>query len=383
MSFFFNKFLFLHLFIQQLKSSCNWLGYYVHIFSLFMISLLCGCSSIIEHGGSNFVWFWSSCGWREKIRVQPLEPTSWHYCSLPCRMWPQTLWYFRGHSEILCSFLMTAKEEVAAVLLKLLNESWRSHSHQPRDGRPCAGNAHRGKKKRKKKEIQVEGQRFFGGAFPWCIAPRQLRRPVNTPVTDVIMALLRYRTTRSFCWTKTSLSPHWPADPDTTPAGSDVTFIWDAVQLTFDVPGGGEGGVEVGKRVAQRAMFHLANGRHNDTHTGFKQKTPNMAWWATPGANGHPMALACGHRGGRCEMFFPVVGVYEHLHAGILTCICNSTSAPIRQLMGKTLPSLKRLPTFWAHLVLESTAAVAELWLRQRGANEVSCLWFHQKIQLS
>lgn len=110
----------------------------------------------------------------------------------------------------------------------------------PRDDQPCVGSAHRGKKK-KKEHIQVEGQQFRGRAFPWCTAPRQLRRPVNTPVTDVIMALLRYRTTRSFCWTKTSLSPRWPADPDTTPAGSDVTFIWADVQLTFDVPGGGAG----------------------------------------------------------------------------------------------------------------------------------------------
>lgn len=95
------------------------------------------------------------------------------------------------------------------------------------------------KKKTKKKRVQLEGQRFLGCAFPWCTAPRQLRRPVNTPVTDVIMALLRYRTTRSFCWTKTGLSPRWRADPDTTPAGSDVTFIWADVQLTFEVPWGG------------------------------------------------------------------------------------------------------------------------------------------------
>lgn len=164
------------------------------------------------------------------------------------------------------------------------------------------------------RNIQVQGQRLLGRGIPWCTAPRQLRRPVNTPATDVIMALLRYRTTRSFCWTKTSLSHRWPADPDTTPAGPDLWFIWADVQLTFNV---------------QVAAFHLGTVEHNDTQTGLKQNPQDAAWWATPRAEGHPKAPACGHRGGRCEMFFPVVGVYEHLSARLgdfLTCICNSTS---------------------------------------------------------
>lgn len=69
-------------------------------------------------------------------------------------------------------------------------------------------------------------------------------------------------------------------------------------------------------------------------------------------------------------MFFPVVGVYEHLHVrlGDFSMHLQFNVNAVRQLMGKTFPSLKRLPTFWAHLVLESSAAVAELRLRQREA---------------
>lgn len=98
--------------------------------------------------------------------------------------------------------------------------------------------------------------------------------------------------------------------------------------------------------MAQGAMFHLANSRHNDTHTGFKKKKKlNMARWATPGANGHPMAVACGHRAGRCEMFFPVVGVYEHLHARLrdfnthLQFNVNASSAAD----GENIPVLEKI----------------------------------------
>lgn len=51
-----------------------------------------------------------------------------------------------------------------------------------------------------------EGLRFFRHAFPGCIAFWQLWGPVNTPIANVIMTLLRYWTTRSSCWTKTGLS---------------------------------------------------------------------------------------------------------------------------------------------------------------------------------
>lgn len=161
----------------------------------------------------------------------------------------------------------------------------------------------------------AEGQRFLRHAFPWCTALWQLLRPVNTPVTDVIMALLRYRTTRSFCWTKTSLSPRCPVDPDTTPAGSDVTFVWAGVQLTFYVPGGGGG--RWGWRVAQRAMFHLANRGGGVTMKLilYTINTQNMPHRATPWAKGHPIDLTCGHREPRCLMLFPVVAVYEHLRS--------------------------------------------------------------------
>lgn len=42
------------------------------------------------------------------------------------------------------TLFFTDECEVAAVLLKPLDESQRSHSHQPRDGRPRAGSAHWG-----------------------------------------------------------------------------------------------------------------------------------------------------------------------------------------------------------------------------------------------
>lgn len=130
----------------------------------------------------------------------------------------------------------------------------------------------------------AEGQRFLRHAFPWCTALWQLLRPVNTPVTDVIMALLRYRTTRSFCWTKTSLSPRCPVDPDTTPAGSDVTFVWAGVQLTFYVPGGGggRGGVEGGTE-GHVLLGEQRRGCYNETRTVYNQHPKH----ATPG---HPVS---------------------------------------------------------------------------------------------
>lgn len=241
-----------------------------------------------------------------------------------------------------------------------------------------------------KNRIQLHGQRFLGRAFPWCTALRQLRPPVNTPVTDVIMALLRYRTTRSFCWTKTSLSPRWPADPDTTPAGSDVAFVWADVQLTFVVPWGGVGrgleGCKGGTESHVPLGEHWRGGgwrdRHNETHTGSHQ-APRI-WRGGPPleqkATQWPWRVDTEAHAVKCSFQLLVFMNISRSVQGILTSICNLKSMPVRQLMGKTSASLKRLPTFWLHLVFKSYAAAAELWLGQHERfNEVNCWGFNRR----
>lgn len=177
------------------------------------------------------------------------------------------------------------------------------------------------------------------------------------------MALLRYRTTRSFSWTKTGLSPRWPADPDTTPAGSDVRFIWAAVQLTFDVPWGGRGWQEGGTESHVPLGEQWRQGGYNETHTGLNQTA--RIWRGgpppEPKATQWPWRVDTERHAVKCSFQLLVFMNISMCVPGISTCICNSTSMPVRQLMGKTSPSLKRLPTFWAHLVLESTATVIKL----------------------
>ena len=110
----------------------------------------------------------------------------------------------------------------------------------------------------------AEGQRFLRHAFPGCIAFWQLWGPVNTPITDVIMTLLRYWTTRSFCWTKTGLSP--------PPSRFWHNPSWNR---RYVYPGRRPAHLLCpGRWGARGAMFHLANrggGVTIDTHTVHNQ----------------------------------------------------------------------------------------------------------------
>lgn len=118
--------------------------------------------------------------------------------------------------------------------------------------------------------------------------------------------------------------------------------------------------------MAQRAMFHLAN---SGGRVGTIRLTLDSTKQPEYGAVGHPRSERPPNGPGvwtqkhavKCSFQLLVFMNISMRVPGISTCICDSTSMPVRQLMGKTSPSLKRLPTFWAHLVLESTAAVIEL----------------------
>lgn len=153
--------------------------------------------------------------------------------------------------------------------------------------------------------------------------------------------------------------------------------------------GGGLGGVWRVARVARRAMFHLANigeggwrDRHNETHTGSHQ-APRI-WRGGPPleqkATQWPWRVDTEAHAVKCSFQLLVFMNISRSVQGILTSICNSKSMPVRQLMGKTSASLKRLPTFWLHLVFKSYAAAAELWLGQHERfNEVNCWGFNRR----
>lgn len=122
----------------------------------------------------------------------------------------------------------------------------------------------------------AEGQRFLRHAFPGCIAFWQLWGPVNTPITNVIMTLLRYWTTRSFCWTKTGLSPP-PGRSWHNPNWKRRYVYMGRCPAHLLCPG---------RWGAQGAMFPSANrgGVLQLILTLYTINTHNMPRWATPWA---------------------------------------------------------------------------------------------------
>lgn len=162
------------------------------------------------------------------------------------------------------------------------------------------------------------------------------------------------------------LSGPTSSSPSTSPGGGWGGGLWRE--------GGTESHVPLGEQWRQ--------GGYNKTHTGFNQTA--RIWRGGPPperkATQWPWRVHTEKHAVKCSFQLLVFMNISMRVPGISTCICNSASMPVRQLMGKTSPSLKRLPTFWAHLVLESTAAVIELWLRQHGAfNEVNCCGFTRR----